>query len=234
MDPETRFSEEEVQKILARAVQRQDRAESAPDAAPTGLSLVRLQEVASDVGISPAHVEQAAREVLLRREEGSGRLAGLPREVRALRSAPVAVTDAQWERMVAEFRRIFKKNGIPSQFGAVREWVSTSEASDSMPVVVRLEPDGSGGTRISVHQSVTSATAASILFGGVFSGIGVLFGVLVGLGVLESAAMGFALFMGTLGVVAGTGIWLATHFWSQHQQGAVEQAADRAEIILRS
>ena len=234
MDPDTRFSEEEVQKILTRAAQRQERAESTHDGSHTGLSLVRLQEVAADVGISPAHVEAAAREVVLHREEASGTLAGLPREVSALRSVPGSINDAQWERMVAEFRRIFKKNGIPSQFGEVREWISTNEAGESMPVVVRVEPDGAGGTRISVQQSITSAATLALALGGGFSSVGLLFGVLIGLGLLESAAAAFALFMAAFGILAGGVGWVATLAWSRGQQRAIEQAADRAELIGRS
>jgi hypothetical protein len=235
MDPETRFSEEEVQRILARAARQQDHAESSVDHAQTGLSLTRLQEVAADVGISPAHVEAAAREVLLHRQTPTkATLAGLPRELRTLRAAPGRVSDAQWERMVAEFRRIFKKNGIPSQFGEVREWVSSNETGDSMPVVVRLEPDGTGGTRISIHQQVVSASALALGLGGGLSGVGLVFGGMVGIGLLESAAIGFSLFMFVTGAVSAGGGWLATRAWITHQQRALEKAADRAELVLRS
>lgn len=233
MDPDARFSEEEIQKILARAAQRQERADSAHDGPHTGLSLARLQEVAADVGIAPAHVEAAAREVVLHRDKSSGTVAGLPREVRALRSLPGTIKDAQWERMVAEFRKIFKKNGIPSQFGEVREWISTSEAGESSPVVVRIEPDGAGGMHLSVQQSIVSVASLALGLGGGFSGVGLLFGILVGMGVLESAAAAFAWFMVALGVLGGGAGWVATLAWSRSQQRAIDQAADRAELIAR-
>lgn len=234
MDPDTRFSDEEVQKILARAAQRQERADASGDGAHAEMSLVRLQEVAADVGISADHVEAAAHEVVLRREAKSNSLAGIPREIRAVRSAPGTLNDASWERMVADLRRIFKKNGIPSQFGDVREWVSTNDSSDGMPVIVRLQPDGRGGTRIVLEQSLVPATGLIVGLGGGFSAVGVLFGVLVGAGLLDSAAVGFALFMGAMGILGGGAAWLATHVWAQSQQRTIERAADRLELVLRS
>ena len=235
MEPDTRFSEEEVQEILARAARRQDRVDGAQDATQTGLSLTRLQEVAADVGISPAHIEAAAHEVVLHRKGAGARtLIGLPRELRALRVVPGRVSDAQWERMVAEFRTIFKKKGIPSQFGEVREWISTNETGETMPVIVRLEPDGAGGTRVSMHQPVASAAVLTLALGGGFSGVGTIFGSLIATGVLEPAAISFALFMLSVGALSGSTGWLATRAFTRSQQKAIEKAGDRVELILRA
>jgi hypothetical protein len=234
MDPETRFSEEEVQLILARAARKQDRAEDATELAGTGFTLTRLQEVAADVGIAPLHIESAAREVLLHRDASSGgRLLGLPRELRSARAAPGVASDAQWERMVGEFRQIFKVNGIPSQFGEVREWISTNEAADTMPVIIRLEP-GEGGTKISVRQSVTLISSLIWGLSGGFASLSLVFGMLVGLGLMAPDALLYSLLMLGIGAVSGAGGWLIGQNWTQRQQRALERAADRAEIILRS
>jgi hypothetical protein len=234
MDPDTRFSESEVQKILARAAQQQDRADAPAEESHTGLSLMRLQEVAADVGIAPTHVEAAAREVLLHRQHaGAGTQLGLPRELRAMRTVPGKASDAQWERMVSEFRGIFKKNGIPSQFGDVREWISTNESGESMPVVVRLEPAGAE-TRISVHQSIGTLSSLTWGLGGGFAGVGVLFGVMQQIGMVEPDALVFALIMLVVGIVVSGGSWVASRLWAEQQQRALDRAADRAELILRS
>lgn len=233
MDPETRFSEDEIQKILARAAQNQDRNETS-EPASLGLSLARLQEVAADVGISPLHVEAAAREVLLRRntKSATGTL-GLPRELNAVRLTPGQLSDAQWERMVAEFRQIFGKSGIPSQFGPVREWVSTNETNETMPVIVRVEP-ADGGLRLSVRQSITALSTMVWTLGGTLSGVGAVFGGMLAGGLLQPAAGVFAALMVAAGAAVGGGGWLVGRSWTKQQQERLERAADRAELIVRA
>src|SRR5690606_7674999 len=128
------------------------------------------------------------------------------------------VADAQWERVVAELRTIFKKNGIPSQFGEVREWISSNESTESMPVTVRLEPDGAGGTRVSIHQPMAAAATITLALGGGFSGVGALFGSLIGAGLLEPAAATFALFMVGAGALSAGAGWVGTRAYARHQE----------------
>ena len=233
MDPETRFSEDEVQKILAKAAKSQQREESTLEEATSGLSLTRLQQVAADVGIAPVHIEAAAREILVRRQSApAGTIVGLPRELGTLRVAPGVVSDAQWEKIVAELRQIFGKSGIPSQFGALREWVSTNDRSESMPVCLRLTPD-EAGTRITLRQSVTAMSSLIWGVGGGLAGVAVLIGVLMAIVGFEPAVAGAPAMLGGIGVLsAGVG-WIGGKSWSKQQQERLERAADRAELIVR-
>ncbi|MBA2671027.1 MAG: hypothetical protein H0U67_11705, partial [Gemmatimonadetes bacterium] len=179
IDPQARFSDEEARQILVRAAAQEESAERA--SAGRGLSVVALQEIAREAGLDSLQVEAAAREVLLRRDSLPVRTRlGLPVELGVQRVIPGTVSDAQWESMVAEFRKTFRKSGMASQFGGVREWISANEESQ-MPVKVRLEPVDES-TLITVQQPMNVAPQIIYPVGGGFSAAAVLFGVLAAIG----------------------------------------------------
>lgn len=146
-----RFSEAEARRIFARAAEHQ-RADAPDD----GLSLAELHEIGQAAGLDAAAIAAAVADVQ----------AGVPDEpvttflgVRSSqtwsRVLPVDVTDAAWERMVAELRRTFKHQGNPSQIGRVREWTGGLLGNGTDGLRVALEPT-EGGTRIVAEQTLRS------------------------------------------------------------------------------
>lgn len=142
-----RFSEDDARRIFARAAERQR-----VDAPEEGLTLAELQEIGLAAGLDPTNVAAAVAEI----QAGGGHapgpsFAGIPSEWRRVRVLPVAVTDAAWERMVADLRRTFKQTGTPSQIGRVREWTASLSGHGSADGLrFALEPTDAG-TRVTAE-----------------------------------------------------------------------------------
>jgi hypothetical protein len=233
IDPEARFSDEETRQLLARAANRQEEADRALPGRHGGSvhTLAVVRAAAENVGIDPLHVEAAAKEILLRRGAAPVRTrAGLPMELRLQRVLPGPVSDAQWERMVAEFRKEFRKSGSTSQFGPVREWISGNEAS-SMPITVRVEPVEEG-TLLTLHQETKTMSDLVYVVGGTFSGVAATFGVIAALTQTVSVALPVFLLAG--GLIASAMVWGGYRAWMPRQEKQFRAVLDRSELIARS
>ncbi|HEX2191101.1 MAG TPA: hypothetical protein VHG51_19490 [Longimicrobiaceae bacterium] len=233
IDPEVEFSDEETRQILAAAAARQEEAEQYRVAGRSGLTLAALQEVAREAGLDPQHVRAAAGDVLLRRSAppAETRL-GLPLALDARRVVSGTVSDAQWERMVAEFRAAFGKSGMVSQFGAVREWVSGNEAG-GMPVRVRLEPVD-GDTLVTLHQPTRMVTELVYAVGGTFAGFAALLGTLVAVGEFEPRLVLLPVLLLVLAVLSSLGTWGGYRAWMPRQEERFRTVLDRVELIARA
>lgn len=121
MAEERRYSDHEIERIFSIAAG----TTPAPRDAGTGggLTLPELQEIGSDVGLSPAEVARAA--ALL---DGQGleqrrvTIAGIPIGVERTFSLPRAPTGREWAMLVAELRRSFAAQGTISSTGELWEW----------------------------------------------------------------------------------------------------------------
>jgi hypothetical protein len=227
IDPEAKFTDEEARQILVRAASREERAERVSTG--RGLNVHALQEIAREVGLDPLQVEAAAREALLRRESPPvPTWLGIPLEAGLQRVVPGTVSDAGWERMVAEFRRAFRTSGITSQFGGVREWISASEKSD-MPVQVRLEPVDES-TLVTLQQPMSLVPQMVYAVGGTFSAAAVLFAVLAAIGSLP-LHLSFLFF--AMALLGSLGVWGGYRAWLPRREEQLRAVADRVELIAR-
>ncbi len=208
MDPTTRFDEEEIRRILARAADRQHQADrllpngTSPDSDEPSVTLADLQEAAQAAGIDASHVIAAAREVQLRRDAPISEETwfGIPREIAEFRVVPGALSEEQWERVVGEFRSEFNMQGVTNSFGDTREWWSTSNSLQ--PIVFRLEANEDGAS-VTLRRGNRSAIELVGVLGGMFGSMAVIaagvtaFGigslpvaVPVGVGALAAATLG--------------------------------------------
>lgn len=232
IDPNARFSDEEIRQILARAAARQNDSEQRQLGERSGITLGALQEIARDAGLDPLHVEAAAGDVLLRRDTAPVKTRlGIPAELRAQRRVGSGVTDAEWERIVVDLRRTFRATGTVSQFGPVREWISGAEASGA-PVHVRLEPTD-GGTLMTISQSTKMMSQLVYSMGGGIAAVGVMLAVIIALGE-TTELMALPLIFLVLGVLAGLGGWGISRSWVPRQEQKFRTVLDRAELIARS
>jgi hypothetical protein len=233
IDPQAKFSEDETRQIIARAASRQEQAERVRLGTGTGLTLEVLQDVGRDAGIDPLHIEAAAKDVMLRRDASPVKTRlGLPLELRAQRVVPGSVSDAQWERMVTEFRQTFRKSGTVSQFGPVREWISEEESSN-MPVKIRLEPVDER-TVITLRQSTKTASEMAYVIGGTLASFGAMFGVFVGMGAFGPGGVVLPILFGVLAVLSSLGIWGGYRAWMPRQEERFRALLDRTELIARA
>lgn len=124
MTNERKYHDEEVKEILGLAANRGE-AERPAVSDQGGLTLSELQEVGLEVGMDPGRIAEAAfavdtrRQVLPRR-----RSLGMPVSVSRVIELPRAVTDREWELLVAELRETFDARGQVTSHGGVREWTS--------------------------------------------------------------------------------------------------------------
>lgn len=234
MDESNAFSDDEVREILRLAARRQDESERASLPGSAGLRLDQMTEIARGVGIEPAHVRAAAREVALRRGVTPvGTRFGIPKEVRVTRVLPGPVTDEEWEPIVEQLRRMFGVPGVASQYGGVREWLSGVGTRETAPIVVRVEA-AEDGTIMTASQDAAVLSTLPAILGGSFLLTAALLGGAFAVGSFEAAVWLIpALFIGLAGVSFGGAI-VGGRVWAKRQVERLATALDRAELIHRS
>jgi hypothetical protein len=229
------FDDVEVQRILERAAEHQQRAERKALVRRGGTSLTTLREIAAEVGIDPRHVDSAAHEVALRKEVRSDttRL-GVPRTVASRRVLTDEVDDTEWARIVDDVRRTFDRPGVVSEFGRVREWHSGTASSSSAAVVHLKLEEGEQGTTVSVSQSMKPYLDLPAALGATFGAIGVC---LLGLLPVVDAPLALAAFAAA-NVATGLGVYLGGTGWAgrraRQQEERMEALLDRVELLAGS
>jgi hypothetical protein len=240
MDPGTRFDDEQIRRILARAADRQVHAEQLLPAATEGdgaggggLTLSQLQEVASQAGIAPTHVQAAAREVQLRAEEVPEHypFLGIPKETLDHRVVPGAPGDREWERIVEELRDEFRVPGVTNTFGDVREWWS-SGMSTVGGVRLRLEP-GEDGTEVVLRRSNQNLSQLTHTLGWTFGGMAAFFGVVVAGGGMGAEGIVAPIMFGGLSAVTFTLGRILSRASARKDRKRFARLLDRIELITR-
>jgi hypothetical protein len=124
MTNERRYQDGEVKEILSLAANRAEVVQPAVSD-EGGLTLSELQEVGLEVGMDRGRIAEAAFAVDTRREVLPRRTSfGMPISVGRVIELPRAVTDREWELLVAELRETFGARGQVTSHGGVREWAN--------------------------------------------------------------------------------------------------------------
>jgi len=199
-----RYTDDEVRQLLKRASELESQGPSLP-AKVDGPTLAEIESIASEAGINPALIRQAATEL----DSPSGQVTLLPPRASAFLGAPTVfelertvrgeVPVSVLERLVAHIQRAADGMGHPSLLGKTLTWQS-EDASKTRALQVSVSV-GRGETRLSVEERYGNLAGA--LFGGIMGGggtglgLGVGFG--VGLGALGSAAFAVLFPIGVIG-----------------------------------
>jgi hypothetical protein len=134
--PERRYTDDEVAEILARASEKEQAARTQLQPAE-GMTLGELQKIASEAGIAPDLVAQAARSLDEPAPPTPPAFLGLPlgaaRTVRLERR----MSDTEWEQLVVRLRETFNARGVIRNEGSFRSW-----SNGNLQCLV--EPDGEG------------------------------------------------------------------------------------------
>lgn len=141
--PERRYTDAEVDRILADAAQAEAARASAGEAG-TGMTLAEIQRVAAEAGLNPSSVVSAAA-ALARRptESASPRLLGVRSGVGVAVPLARQLSDAEWQRFVSLLRDTFHAAGRQEVGAARREWrngnlcVAIESAGDSAVLDMR-------------------------------------------------------------------------------------------------
>lgn len=122
MTDERRYQEDEIQDIFETALTDRSVASGGPSPAD-GLTLVELQAIGREVGVSPERIADAASALELRRSAGIARThLGMPISAGRIIDLPRAPTDAEWEMLVADLRETFQARGKEESGRSVRHW----------------------------------------------------------------------------------------------------------------
>ena len=230
---ERRYNDDEARAIIARASRTQHAVEVHDDGGRgAGFSLAELQAIGREVGLDPQHVAAAAAALAVSEPVPAVDRLGLPTTLRRTRVVP-AVSDAAWERIVAELRAEFRVVGNAGQVGRMREWSATAKspsgARDEVHVVVA--PHGQGAA-ITIEQPDVRRRAHDVLVAaGTMSGMGVI------LGALSFVALPLVIVSGAIlaagGLMGGIGV-LHARRWAGSRADYFERLLDRMELIARA
>ncbi len=169
-----RFDEREVALILREAT-RVVRGSEAGSVDPLtlgagdGLTLEELKEIASEVGIDPSRVDQAARSLLVRpRPSPFQMFLGTPAQIRIQSELPAKLDDKDLSEALFEIRSVMSVQGTPAGSPGAWEWTSGSELGGRHVTIART----STGTRLDVTGDFGNAARGAAGVGAVVAGVG--------------------------------------------------------------
>ena len=137
MTDERRYDEREADEIFAIAAESPSRSGGGAHAAG-GLTLHELQAIGREAGIPAERIAEAAHSLELRGSaQPRKRFLGVPISVGRTVELPRALTDHEWEVLVAELRQTFGARGRVESHGSLRAWTNGN-------LHVYVEPTASG------------------------------------------------------------------------------------------
>ena len=120
---ERRYNDEEVAAILEQA-STTERAGVPAGSEGKGVTLAALQDIGREVGISPEAIAHAARALDQTGRPKSRTFMGMTIGVGRTVELDRPLTDADWERLVADLRETFEARGIVRYDGPFRQWTN--------------------------------------------------------------------------------------------------------------
>jgi hypothetical protein len=218
VDEERRFSDKEVEALLARAVDITRRGGS--PARREGMALSELERVAAEAGLPGDALRRALAELEAEKALGGGswrRLLGLEVLQKNIDLAK-APNDKELERLLMILPDLAGWSGSGAVVDSCLVWRSDKAMETQNGLSMRVEaapkPGGEGGT---ATVKITATSAAGGIYGGLVGGMGLGCGLGVGLGVglgelhsalfatlvpIASLALSFALSRGIMAAIA--------------------------------
>jgi DNA-binding transcriptional regulator YhcF (GntR family) len=196
---ERRYSDRDVAFILKRAVALDD--EKAPAETRHGVTLPDLREIAGEVGIDPAMVDQAAEELNRQGSRTARAVATETAVVKEIRSVACGLDDTNIRNVLWTIDRATSHTGSVSEEAGEIRWASTGPFR-SMRVSIKPLQDE---TILSVVESLRDTKEPLLALPAIFGG---LLGLFIG---ADGGGVGTALMVGMLMAIAGFfvggGLW---------------------------
>lgn len=200
--PKRHYSDKEVALILRRAVELQDRPSGTQ--ADEGLSLETIRDIAREIGLEPALIDQAAASLVEQRFGAAARLLGGPVTLRLEDTYAKILTGEEQLELLGLVRRVLNHHGkVNDVLGAV-EWKSTGAFNQ---VGVTVSPSGDGTTVQVIGDRSETVAIVGIL--SLFASLGIG-GIIVD--ALQPGTLGM---LGILGTAGATGLATARTIWSR-------------------
>jgi hypothetical protein len=180
---ERRYNDEEVAAIFEQA-STTERTGLPTSPEGKGVTLAALQDIGREVGISPEAIAHAARVLDQTGRPKSRTFMGLTIGVGRTVEFDRPLTDADWERLVADLRETFEARGIVRYDGPFRQWTNGN-------LQALVEPTASGHR---LRLQTVKGDSRALMTGG----LGML-----GMSLATFIAVGAAAGVGEVGSVAG-------------------------------
>ncbi|MEO7366512.1 MAG: hypothetical protein ABIZ36_01060 [Gemmatimonadaceae bacterium] len=195
---ERHFSDEEVAAIFEKASEAESLATIAPG---KGMTLAALQEIGREAGMSPEAIARAAVSLDQTAKVKPQTLLGLPVAVGQTIEVDRPLSEADWERLVADLRVTFNARGVLRQDGEFRQWTNGNLQAlvEPTPTGFRLRLKtfnanarglvtmGAGGIAVAAVTSAALAIAGTAGSSGSVGGVALLG--MLGAGMLGLGAM---------------------------------------------
>lgn len=219
---ERRYRDDEVRKIFKLATSQKSSELRSP-AAADGLTLAEIQSIGSEVGLDPEAVARAAGALDMRVQRPRTSL-GIPIEVGLMLPLARAVTDHEWEQLVAELRATFRAKGRITTHGNLREWSNgnLSAAIEPTETGYRLRLGTLKGDAIGINAMAATGMAGSAI---------VLIGLAMSGNLAGEAVLGPAL-LGAGGLGAFLTNWLRIPRWKRLRAEQMKHIAARLKSIM--
>ncbi len=207
-DPDRRYTDREVALVLRRAAAIDERGST--DTAPArGLTLRELHEIAREVGLSPAAIDQAVGGLRSGGHAAGVSLMGAPVSHKTVRAVPGRLQDEALQGLIRVIEEQVDATGtVTEALGTVR-WTSVARGHRFSPTMqVSLTP-ADGETRVHVVQRYPAQLRAILQFLPTSWGlmIGGVVAASIGVGVVSG--IGLAAGTGILGLGIGRTVWRA-------------------------
>jgi len=225
MANERRYRDDEIKEILELATSGiEDGRSAVSDEA--GLTLAELQEVGLEVGVEPGRIAAAALALGTRRGVvPRGTSLGMPISVGRVVELPRAVTDREWDLLVAELRETFGARGQIASRGGVREW-----SNGNLHAI--LEPSETGH-RLRLRTQKGGAEALNRMgVAGLVAGL-ILLTMFLTTGPSPQRLEAIMMLLVGLGGGALVSNMISLPRWAREREGQMEYLAGRVETLLR-
>jgi len=219
---ERRYSDEEVSKILDRATEATSAGRGASLASAEGTSLSELHEIADEVGIPKELITRAAASLDLAPADPVAQRKWLGQNIGVGRTIdlPRPLTDAEWNRLVADLRETFNAQGKMRSEGAFRQWTNSN-------LQALLEPTETG-QRLRLRTFKGNA----ITFQGMGLGFAVLPAVIALLSSPASVDFRSTILFAGLGIAGFLGSRLTVPIWARTRAEQMEAVMARLKASI--
>lgn len=223
---EREYNDEEVAAIFAKAAETEHTSLRVP-AEGTGLTLAALQEIGREVGVSPESISLAARSLDQAGRPASRTFMGLPIGVGRTVEFDRPLSEADWERLVADLRDTFEARGTVRYDGPFRQWTNGNLQALLEPTPnghrLRLQTlKGNSRALMLAGIAVLGWATATLIAAALAGNLGTA-GSLTGIGFM--ATMGLGMF------AAGA---LRIPGWARRRRTQIEEVTKRLAIASQS
>lgn len=194
------YNDAEVAAIFERASKAEHTTLPVP-AESQGFTLVALQAIGREVGLSAESISHAARSLDQAGQPVSRKLMGLPIGVGRTVEFDRPLSDSDWERLVADLRDTFEARGTVRYDGPFRQWTNGNLSALVEPIPngyrFRLQTVKGDSRTLMTGGAAVLGLAPVVLIAGAVAGslnnsdnlAGVAFMAVMGLGIFAAGAL---------------------------------------------